>query len=783
MQASALLDARRLSSLARRVDAGDAAVFVLLASVLWLPPLVGNAAWPVAVVLLWGVALARAVRTKRLPPLPIALCLYLLAYVPAALRAASFTPSEGARFFVRPLIVPAVAMVAPAEGNRRRQLALIVAFALTQTLATGWQALSAVARQGRHLVSGDGITGTLGTSQAGIVALVALTALTLLVAGWMAHVVRTRTAVILGAALASVTIFSSMRAAVGLVVVLAVVIGVAAIVTLPARVHARRPLETLAASIVAAGVIYVGIVAIYPNAFVGAISSQSVSALGGVAAYSPVALACSGQIGNAVSDPGFESGIGRWSGAVAGSLALDRQVKRTGAASLRIRTDGRQAGEFGGTSFSACPKSLYTAAAWVKAPFGVPIELELSDNQHAIGSTATGTGDWEFLAVQLPFATSSGYVNVLASGNTATTLWVDDVQVVRGEKAGQALLAQTNPCNATPKQNHISNGDFVAGVTAWRPVNGARLLEAPHAGHRTPGAMRVVSDGAHPDEAAEQYFAACAGRTYSAAAWVHASRGYPVEIALSDGRKSLGKIATGTGAWQYLHVTLRFHTSTGVISLLTPGSVDTAFWVDDAAVLQGRTAPRVTTPRAPVPSSAPPPVAPPPRATGAQLLPGRLVQIKTALSVSVHSGLVDGLLGRGLGASTLQAAYTTAPAVPKPERVGGTWIGVVLVDSGWLGLIAFALLLLWLLVIALRISLRRPAPQRASAWLMAVALPGLAALTLFGAVLTTILDVRGYSILFWVLVGLGVSAALDAGVRVPLLGGARAAAPRQRSAD
>ncbi|MDX6477323.1 MAG: hypothetical protein QOH95_2834 [Gaiellaceae bacterium] len=192
-------------------------------------------------------------------------------------------------------------------------------------------------------------------------------------------------------------------------------------------------------------------------------------------------------------------------------------------------------------------------------------------------------------------------------------------------------------------------------------------------------------------------------------------------------------------------------------------------------VLGGAAAQGVPTPTPPrvsrVPSvkqTPPPTVAPVPPPSGVQLLPGRFAQLRLARSLSLHDGPVTALIGRGLGASTLDPSYTLAQQVPLPQRTGSTWVSLVLTESGWLGLAAFAGLLAWLILLAIR--LRRAATDLAGA-VLAIGLPSIAALTAVGAVFTTILDVRAYATVFWVVVGVAVSS--EARRPASVLAGAR----------
>jgi hypothetical protein len=122
----------------------------------------------------------------------------------------------------------------------------------------------------------------------------------------------------------------------------------------------------------------------------------------------------------------------------------------------------------------------------------------------------------------------------------------------------------------------------------------------------------------------------------------------------------------------------------------------------------------------------------------------------------VHSGAAVALVGRGLGRSEVRILYTRPSQIPPPRRTATTWIGKALTETGWLGLIAFAGLLCWLVVLGWRLWGRPAAPLADR--VMGAALPGIAALSAAGAAYATILSVRGYSTVFWVLVGVAIAA-------------------------
>lgn len=145
---------------------------------------------------------------------------------------------------------------------------------------------------------------------------------------------------------------------------------------------------------------------------------------------------------------------------------------------------------------------------------------------------------------------------------------------------------------------------------------------------------------------------------------------------------------------------------------------------------------------------------------GVQLLPGRLAQVKLAVRLSVQDGAGVAVLGRGLGSSELGTFdYPNPHSVPQPKRTGSIWLGKILTETGWLGVVAFFMLLGWLVLLGYRLAQRRAAPT--SDRVLGLALPGVAALTAAAAAYGTLLTVRGYATVFWLLVGIAISAVYD----------------------
>jgi hypothetical protein len=141
---------------------------------------------------------------------------------------------------------------------------------------------------------------------------------------------------------------------------------------------------------------------------------------------------------------------------------------------------------------------------------------------------------------------------------------------------------------------------------------------------------------------------------------------------------------------------------------------------------------------------------------GNPCLPGRLYGIKLAVRLSTRDGLGVAVLGRGLGSAYVSDEATD---IPPPKKTGFTWFGKILTETGWLGVSAFLLLLGWLLLIGVRLV--RSNAEATADRILGIALPGVVGLTAAGAGYTTILTTRGYATVFWVLVGVAISAYAD----------------------
>ena len=267
-------------------SAAEASVALLLAAAFWLPAAVGGGAWPFAGALLVALAAYRAVRERRPVRVPVVVVLVVGAYAAAAAHARSLAPEDAASFLIRPLIALAVATLVVSAAARRRILLLLLAFIATEIPVAAWQAARNVVDYGRDATIGaDGVTGTFGAAQAGVLGLTAGAGALLVAGAWLAGRLRGRAALAACVALVSVSIFSSTRAAVPFAVAVGTWMAVVAASFGPMRPAWRKLGLLVAASCVTAVVAYAGIVALYPDAFVGAISSQRMAALGGARAF------------------------------------------------------------------------------------------------------------------------------------------------------------------------------------------------------------------------------------------------------------------------------------------------------------------------------------------------------------------------------------------------------------------------------------------------------------------------------------------------------------------
>lgn len=140
--------------------------------------------------------------------------------------------------------------------------------------------------------------------------------------------------------------------------------------------------------------------------------------------------------------------------------------------------------------------------------------------------------------------------------------------------------------------------------------------------------------------------------------------------------------------------------------------------------------------------------------------PERAGQLEAAVN-SVDKGFETAALGEGLGSTDLNSdphVVSTGDlpvAIKREQFTNSVWTPRILVEAGALGVLAFLALLAYALSLAVQ-GARRSAPR---SWdsAIALALPGIAALTLIGSFYQTVLDLPPYATIFWVMLGLGMA--------------------------
>ena len=158
-----------------------------------------------------------------------------------------------------------------------------------------------------------------------------------------------------------------------------------------------------------------------------------------------------------VSNPNeLPDGWGRW-GHPSYNFVLDSEVKHSGKYSLRIEsaTENMAKGEFGCPRFSIPAKytgKTVTVKAFMKLenvekPIGLLLRIDVESGQGAFDNMQqrgiTGTRDWQeySVTVDLPENAKTIYIGAIHSG--PGKLWVDDFQVIIGQKTDFNLGFET----------------------------------------------------------------------------------------------------------------------------------------------------------------------------------------------------------------------------------------------------------------------------------------------------------------------------------------------------
>lgn len=267
----------------REAGVGEALVAALLVSAFYLPPLVGGGPWIVALLATCAAgAVALALDPRRIRVIPPLLIGFVAVYALAGLIQGVGGASDIGRFIVRPVAIVALALFLTTAAARRRALVLVLVAIVPQAVVTGAQALDTLIEFGRAAAQqgADGVTGTLGDSEANTVGLVAVGGMVVAAGLALAGVLRRGIAGAVAAAMVATCVFSSTRAAVVLIPVAAVALAAIAYLALRGRAPRRALIVCVAVGLLSAPVVYAGTEAIYPGAFTGAFSNQNEFILG-----------------------------------------------------------------------------------------------------------------------------------------------------------------------------------------------------------------------------------------------------------------------------------------------------------------------------------------------------------------------------------------------------------------------------------------------------------------------------------------------------------------------
>ena len=144
------------------------------------------------------------------------------------------------------------------------------------------------------------------------------------------------------------------------------------------------------------------------------------------------------------------------------------------------------------------------------------------------------------------------------------------------------------------------------------------------------------------------------------------------------------------------------------------------------------------------------------------ILPGRSAQIDLAFELTTEEDAATAVLGNGVGSTRFKeqsllddTGTTTDPITRDEQQVNGIWFPRVLTETGFLGALAFALLIAYMCILSWRN--RAAIAARTGDGALILALPGIAGLTLLGAFFNTVLAIQPYASIFWPLLGLAIA--------------------------
>jgi hypothetical protein len=175
---------------------------------------------------------------------------------------------------------------------------------------------------------------------------------------------------------------------------------------------------------------------------------------------------------------------------VAEPVALDRDVKRSGAASMRIRSDTRSVNNINKNYVQLEPNTNYTLIAWARTDnvSGEPGAQVYSYEFEGAGRhnmmTWTGTKDWSERRVILRTGNDGeGRINLRMYGATGT-VWFDDVRLLEGVVVRRQVFARR----------------YTKGLVLVKPYVGGSFGDDTGTVHKLPGAFRPLrADGSAGD--------------------------------------------------------------------------------------------------------------------------------------------------------------------------------------------------------------------------------------------------------------------------------------------
>ena len=185
---------------------------------------------------------------------------------------------------------------------------------------------------------------------------------------------------------------------------------------------------------------------------------------------------------NLLSEGGFEECDAKgnpvgW--AAAEPLELDREVKRSGTASVRIRSESRNINNISKIYVRLKPNTSYTLIAWAKTDgiSGEPGAQVYSYEFEGMGQqnmmTWSGTQDWTEQRVVIRTADDAeGRINFRVYGATGT-VWFDDVRLIEGVAVRQQVFAR----------------QYAKGLVLVKPYTEGTFGDDTATVHKLPGIM------------------------------------------------------------------------------------------------------------------------------------------------------------------------------------------------------------------------------------------------------------------------------------------------------